>query len=52
MKHLKATSRIASVPAQASLIEAQQKVGVFGAFAASLGTFGDAIGTFLGLGEE
>lgn len=52
MKHIKASSRIVSAPAQASLIETQQKVAVFGAFAAALGTFGETIGIFLGLQQD
>lgn len=52
MKHIKTSSRILSAPAQASLIETQQKVAVFGAFAAALGVFGESIGILLGLQED
>lgn len=52
MKHIKTTSRIQSTPARASLIETQQKVAIFGAFAAALGVLGETIGIFQGLQED
>ena len=49
MKHLKTTSRNFAVPAKASLLETEQKIAVFGAFAAALGTLGESIGIILGI---
>ena len=50
MKH----SRNISInrPASASLLETQQKVTIFAVFATALGNFGEAIGVWLGLGDE
>ena len=52
MKHVKPASRVLSVPARASLLETEQKVAVFGAFAIALDNFGESIGTLLGLVER
>ncbi len=49
MKHMKPATRVALCPSKASLLEVQQKVAVFAAIAAALGTLGNAIHTFLDL---
>jgi hypothetical protein len=52
MKHIHPTTKPKNLPASASLLETQQKVDVFGAFAEALAAFGEAIGIFLGLDNE
>ncbi len=52
MKHLNPTTKIKSVPAAASLLETQAKVAIFGGIAAALGTLGEALGIFIGLGDN
>lgn len=50
MKHISSISRTESIPRKAeSLLVTQQKVAIFGAFAAALGALGESIAIFLGL---
>ncbi|HOD48719.1 MAG TPA: hypothetical protein PLM14_00305 [Candidatus Hydrogenedentes bacterium] len=49
MNHVRPATRITLPRVAASTLEVQQKVEIFGEFAAALGTLGEAIGTWLGL---
>jgi len=52
MKHINPTSKVKALPAQASLIETQAKVGIFSTFATSFGVFANSIGNWLGIIDE
>lgn len=52
MKHVCTMTRRVVFPARSSLLEIQQKITTLGAFAGVLGTFGEAIGVFVSLGDS
>ena len=52
MKHIEHITAPISLPAQASLIELQQKATVLGAFAAALASWGNTLGIWQGLRDE
>lgn len=52
MKHMKRITTGNKLPETASLLETQQKVAVFAALAAAIGTLGSSIGVFLDLRND
>jgi hypothetical protein len=52
MKHIQHITMTDSLPAQASLIELQQKATVLTAFATALASWGNSLGIWQGLRDE